>query len=189
MYNFQYKCFFGHSFVSHLSTEYIRIFVRVIFLTRLYSDIRLCQNFYECHTLKWSSVYSWFHYAPEGWYVTATKKLFWNVFCLLIFSPFVIFERNIFRKWKGGKHKPIVSFGKDNFLFWRFHLRWPFGPEVAHLSFVLSHPAVSHIKSNIHIWNDDMMRIESIGLFFCSKRLSYLRYLQDGSCSTYVYET
>ena len=35
------------------SYEYIRIFVRIIFLTRIYSDIRSYQNPYECHTLVW----------------------------------------------------------------------------------------------------------------------------------------
>ena len=42
---------FGYSFVSKNSYEYIRIFVRVIFLTRIYSDIHSYQNPYECHAL------------------------------------------------------------------------------------------------------------------------------------------
>ena len=50
-YNFQYKYLFGHSFVSIFLYEYIRTFVRVIFLIRIYSDIRLSQSFHECHTL------------------------------------------------------------------------------------------------------------------------------------------
>ena len=36
-----------------VSYEYIRIFVRAIFLTRIYSDIHSCQNRYKCHTLLW----------------------------------------------------------------------------------------------------------------------------------------
>ena len=31
--------------------EYIRIFIRVILLIRIYSNIHLYQNFHECHTL------------------------------------------------------------------------------------------------------------------------------------------
>ena len=38
-------------YIYKISYEYIRIFIRVIFLTRIYSDIRSYQNPYECHTL------------------------------------------------------------------------------------------------------------------------------------------
>ena len=34
--------------------EYIRIFIRVILLIRIYSDIHSYQNFHECHTLVWN---------------------------------------------------------------------------------------------------------------------------------------
>ena len=42
---------FVYSFVSKHFIQIYRIFVRVIFLTRIYSDIRLYQNSYKCHTL------------------------------------------------------------------------------------------------------------------------------------------
>ena len=37
--------------------EYIRIFIRVNFLNRIYSDIHSCPNFHECHTLVWGIIY------------------------------------------------------------------------------------------------------------------------------------
>ena len=41
--------------------EYIRIFIRVILLIRIYLDIHLYQNFHECHTLDWTTITSIFH--------------------------------------------------------------------------------------------------------------------------------
>ena len=42
---FWYEYLFGHSFVSFFVYEYIRIFVRIKILLRIYSDIRSYQNF------------------------------------------------------------------------------------------------------------------------------------------------
>ena len=52
--------------MSNLLYEYIRIFVRVIFLMRIYSDICSCQILYECHTLlEISSSFSEFHFCHQ----------------------------------------------------------------------------------------------------------------------------
>ena len=45
------KNIFGSSFGSNISYEYIRIFIHVIFLKQIYSNILSCQNPYDCHTL------------------------------------------------------------------------------------------------------------------------------------------
>ena len=49
-YHFQYE----YSFVSYsyrfFLYKYIRIFVRIVFLIRIYSDIHSYRNQYECHT-------------------------------------------------------------------------------------------------------------------------------------------
>ena len=37
--------------MSNFLYEYIRTFIRVNFLIRIYSDIHSCRNSYECHTL------------------------------------------------------------------------------------------------------------------------------------------
>ena len=42
---FLYEYLFGHSFISIFWYEYIRIFVRIIFLIRIYLDIRSYQNY------------------------------------------------------------------------------------------------------------------------------------------------
>ena len=42
---FWYEYLFGHSFASFFVYEYIRIFVRIKILLRIYSDIRSYQNF------------------------------------------------------------------------------------------------------------------------------------------------
>ena len=52
-----YTNIFGYSFVSKKLCEYIRIFIRVKNLKRIYSDIRSSPNFDECHTLIWKMVW------------------------------------------------------------------------------------------------------------------------------------
>ena len=39
--------------MSNFLYEYIRTFIRVNFLIRIYSDIHSCRKSYECHTLTW----------------------------------------------------------------------------------------------------------------------------------------